>query len=80
MITVQAGEIQWYIVIVLFATLDHDIIPSHNCNPGPGGHTCTMFDDVGVKKKKTGWRREEKGSRTIHIEISLSYVQVYNTG
>lgn len=53
-ITVQAGEIQRYIVIVPCATLDHDIIPSHNCNPGPGGHTCTMFDDIGVKKKKTG--------------------------
>lgn len=54
MISVQAGEIQRYIVIVPCATLDHDMIPSHNCNPGPGGHTCTMFDDVGVKKKKTG--------------------------
>lgn len=62
------------------ATLYHGIIPSHNCNTGPGGHTCTMFDDFRVKKEKTGLRREEKGSRTVHIEIPLSYVQVHNTG
>lgn len=46
---------------MLCATLDHDIIPSHNCNPGPGGHTCIMFDDVGVKKKKI--KLKEGGER-----------------
>ena len=61
MISVQAGEIQRNIVTVPCATLDHDIIPSHNCNTGPGGHTCTMFGDVGVKKKKQveGGKRKE---------------------
>ena len=53
-------------------TLDHDIIPLHDYNTGSGGHTCIMFDDVPVEKEKTGGRREEIGSRTVHTEIPLS--------